>query len=114
MQIYVKLGEPLWRSVGVRRLALVWPDHAAVTVQDVLARLAADYPAFTTTYAGSSLRRPHPYRVFVDATPVEPAPALVPSPGDPDTPARPAGISSPGVALTDGQTVFIMLPAIGG
>ncbi len=114
MEIYVKLGEPLWRAIGARRLTLAWPDEAAVTVQDALARLAADYPAFAAAYAGSGLRRPYPYRVFVDAMPVEPAPTPPPFATGPNTPGEPSGISSPGVSLKDGQTLFIVLPAIGG
>ncbi len=86
MRVYIKLGEPLWRATGQRRLALAWPDGAEVTVAGVLARLATEHPAFAAAYAAAS------YRLFVDAAPV-------------DAGAMP---------LTDGQTLFILLPAIGG
>lgn len=86
VRIYVKLGEPLWRTTGQRRLELIWPAGVEVTVADVLARLAAEHPAFAARYASA------PYRLFVDATPVD-------------------AVAAP---LADGQTLFILLPAIGG
>ncbi|MCX6029579.1 MAG: hypothetical protein NT169_09800 [Chloroflexi bacterium] len=90
MRVYVKLGEPLWRATGQRRLALAWPAGAEVTVADVLARLTTDHSAFAAAYAAA------PYRLFVDAAPVD------------------AGNLSAGPQLADGQTLFILLPAIGG
>ena len=84
MHINIKLGEPLWRAVGARRLALEWPDAARVTAPDALARLAVEHTAFAAAYAAA------PYRLFVDAVPADAA------------------------ALADGQTLFILLPAIGG
>jgi hypothetical protein len=86
MHINVKLGEPLWRATGERKLSLDWPAGAAVTVADVLARLTAAQPAFSAAHAAA------PYRLFVDARPVN----------DGNTP------------LDDGQTLFILLPAMGG
>ncbi len=86
MRVNVKLGEPLWRATGERRLGLDWPTGAPVTVADVLARLAAEHPAFAAARAAV------PYRLFVDARLVEDG-------------------SAP---LDNGQTLFILLPAIGG
>ena len=90
MQINVRLGEPLWRAVGRRRVALDWEDAGQATVADVLARLAAEYPAFAAAYAAA------PYRLFVDAVPVN------------------TSASSPGPLLSDVQTLYILLPAVGG
>lgn len=90
IRIQVKLGEPLWRAVGSRRLALEWPAGTEVTVADVLARLTAEHPAFAQAFASA------PYRLFVDAEPVN------------------ATSLPPGPHLADGQTLFILLPAIGG
>ncbi len=105
MQIQVKLGEPLWRVVGSRRLALDWPGASCIRLDDVLARLAADYPGFAEAYAGQGLRRAFPYQLFIDAERVY----LLP--------AGSAGTDHPekvGPCLADGQTLFILLPAIGG
>lgn len=96
MQIIVKLGEPLWRSAGQRRVKLEWPGAGSVAVADVLARLSADYPAFEPAFRGLGLAHGGAYRLFVDAVAV-------------DLSAMP-----PGPALTDGQTLYILLPAIGG
>ena len=96
MQIQVKLGEPLWRAVGRRRVALSWPDGTKVTVADVLARLEAENPAFGAAYRGEGQSAPPPYRIFVDSIPVARA-YLPPSP-----------------ALADGQTLYVLLPVAGG
>lgn len=125
LHINVKLGEPIWRATGQRRLVLEWPADTQVGVPDVLARLAASYPAFATAYAGANMSQPYPYRVFVDATPVEPAPLLehvidregeaVPTVATtPDAAASAVSRNRSQAVLNDGQTVFILLPAIGG
>ena len=90
MRVHVKLGEPLWRSVGRRRLVLEWSAETVVIAGDVVARLSAEYPRFGDAYSRA------PYGVFVDAVKVDIA----------------GSSSSP--ALVDGQTVFILLPAVGG
>ncbi len=110
MQIQVKLGEPLWRATGQRRLTLAWTNDGPVTVLDLLARLQDDYPAFGPAFAGQGLVRSYPYRVFVDGVLVhtgQPGPMTSAPPG----PADPSGSSA---LLADGQTVFILLPAAGG
>jgi hypothetical protein len=86
VRIYVKLGEPLWRAVGGRRLALDWPDALKVTPSQALARLANEYPDFDAAF------RRRAYRLFVDAKVV----------------------MDEGVSMTDGQTLYLLLPAIGG
>jgi hypothetical protein len=96
VQIEVKLGEPLWRSAGRRRLSLDWPAGAGVTVADVLARLAAEYERFAAAYQPGGPGRASPYRIFVDAVPA------------------PADGSLPGLELAHGQTLYILLPAAGG
>jgi hypothetical protein len=94
--MHVKLGEPLWRAVGRRRLTQEWPAGATVTAADVLARLAAEYPGFAAAYQGEGLGRAAPYRLFVDGAPL----------------AGRGPLSE--VRLAEGQTLFILLPAIGG
>ncbi len=105
MQIQVKLGEPLWRAVGSRRLTLDWPAAGCVRVEEVLARLAADYPGFAEAYAGKALRRAYPYQLFVDASRIR-LPGSEPGVGQAGDEAGPD--------MADGQTLFILLPAIGG
>lgn len=90
MRINVKLGEPLWRSAGRRRLVLEWPAEATVTVTAALARLGAEHKDFETAY------RAYRYRLFVDGAQVDLA------------------NSTSFQELRDGQTLFILLPAIGG
>jgi hypothetical protein len=90
VRIEVKLGEPLWRAAGQHRLVLEWPAGSPVTVADVLARLSGEHPSFAATYTAA------PYRLFVDAIPVDPA----------ELPLDPS--------LAEGQTLYILLPAIGG
>lgn len=94
MRIMVRMGEPLWRSVGSLRLALV-TDRPTVTVADVLATLAAEYPDFEAAFRGEDLGHPMPYQVFVNAILVAP------------------GSESQRV-LADGDRVYIFLPAAGG
>ncbi|HEX9115377.1 MAG TPA: hypothetical protein VGA61_04860 [Anaerolineae bacterium] len=111
MKIQVKLGEPIWRTVGRHRLALDWPDDVEVTVAEVLGRLAASYPGFGRAYAGAGLVQAFPYRVFVDAEQVL-APRLPPLAALGPSSTLDAAPSSP--ALRDGQTVYFLLPTAGG
>ena len=94
MQIMVRLGEPLWRAAGAMRLYLDFGE-GEVTVADVLARLAATYPAFETAFRGDAFGRLMPYQVFVNAR-------LVPAGGEALRP------------VVDGDKVYLFLPAIGG
>lgn len=90
MRITVKFGDPLWRASGSHRVILEWPDDAVVTVADVLARLSLSYPAFAPAFSAA------PYRIFVDAVTVD------------------MTRHAHGPTLQDAQTLFILLPAIGG
>lgn len=94
MQIMVRLGEPLWRSVGAQRLDLEFAD-GPVTVADVVARLAATYPSFATAYRGEGLGRDLPYNLFVNARQV------------------PSG-QERAHELVDGDKVYFFLPVVGG
>lgn len=94
MNITVRLGEPLWRAVGARRLMLTF-DQAAVSVADVVDRLTALYPAFAAAYGGGGWGRGIPYNVFVNARQV------------------PAGQAAMRL-LADGDAVYFFLPAVGG
>ena len=96
MRVHVKLGEPLSRVVGRRRLTMEWPSGTAVTAADMLARLDAEYPGFAAAYEGEPLGRAVPYRLFVDGMPL--------------ASRGPASA----VRLAEGQTLYILLPAIGG
>ena len=96
MRVHVKLGEPLSRVVGRRHLTLEWPSGTAVTAADVLARLDAEYPGFAAAYEGERLGRAVPYRLFVDGMPL-----------------AGRGLTSE-VHLAEDQTLYILLPAIGG
>ena len=99
MRVYVRLGEPLWRAVGERRLVLEWPDRSEVPVDEVLDRLRSAYPDFAAAYAGAGLGHAQPYRLFVDH-------------GHPA--GRPGEAEEAAPSIRDGQTLFILLPAVGG
>lgn len=94
MQITVRLGEPIRRLAGSIFVPLDI-DGEAVSVADVLARLAADYPGFEATLRGADLGRPSPYQIFVNARRV------------------PAGHEAQ-TLLAAGDRVSIFLPAVGG
>lgn len=94
MNITVRLGEPLWRAAGARRLTVAF-DEAVVSVADVVGRLTALYPAFEAAYRGGGWGRGIPYNVFVNARQV------------------PAGKEQTW-RLADGDTVYFFLPAVGG
>lgn len=94
MKIVVRLGEPLWRAVGSRRLHLSF-DQDSVSVADVLDHLQASYPAFDKAYQGHSLPQTMPYNLFVNSR-------IVPRGQEADW------------LLADGDTLYIFLPAVGG
>ncbi len=62
LTITVRLGEPLWREVGQRRLVIRIPSGASVT--DVLTCLRQQYPGLTLLETDEGRRR---YRLFVNA-----------------------------------------------
>lgn len=90
IQVTVRLGEPLWRSVGERRLVLSVPPD--VSVAGLLAELMRRYPALTLLSSPEGRAR---YRVFVDGK-------LVPWEATGE------------YRLHGGNTVYIFPPAAGG
>ncbi|MCS6843006.1 MAG: DNA-3-methyladenine glycosylase [Caldilineales bacterium] len=94
MQVMVRIGEPLWRTVGARRLPLEFAQDT-VTVADVLSRLAATYPGFEAAYRAGAWGRGVPYHLFVNARAV--------ARGQEDQ-----------WLLRDGDQVYLMVPAVGG
>jgi molybdopterin converting factor small subunit len=64
MVIEVKMGEPLWKAVGERRVALEVEDGA--TVADALARLRAAYPQFGAALDAGGTRMGIPFNFFVN------------------------------------------------
>ena len=66
MRVSFKLGEPLWRKVGARRVELDLP--AGQTASDALADLAARYPQAGADLLpdGSSAQERLPYQLFVN------------------------------------------------
>ncbi len=88
--ITVRLGEPLWRTVGRRRLHLSVPADASV--HDVLEILRAHYPSLTVLFTDEGRRR---YRLFVNAVLV-------------------AWEGAAHRSVQDGDTLYIFPPAVGG
>jgi len=91
MRIDVRLGEPLWRSVGAARFTLDFAGES-ISLAQVLDRLRVDYPAFAAAFCGDGLGHAWPYRLFVNARHVV------------DDQQR----------LVDGDRLAIFLPAVGG
>lgn len=94
MQVTIRLGEPITRAVGALRISLIFDDEQA-TVADVLQRLASEYPGFEAAFRGDDIGHSNPYRVYVNARQVA------------------AGQEGQWL-LTDGDKVYIFLPAAGG
>ena len=94
MQITVRLGEPITRVVGALRVSLQFASEPA-TVADVLRRLTSEYPGFEAAFRGDGIGHVNPYRVYVNARQV--------TAGEEDR-----------WLLTDGDKVYIFLPAAGG
>ena len=95
MELHVRMGDPLWRAVGQRRLTLHWSDEHPPTIAEVLAYLGTTYPAFAGALADAGLRQRNPYRFFVDSHLV----------AVDDLSQR---------TLRSGETLYIFLPAAGG
>lgn len=95
MELHVRMGDPLWRAVGQRRLTLHWSDEHPPTIAEVLAYLGTTYPAFAGALADAGLRQRNPYRFFVDSRLV----------AVDDLSQR---------TLRSGETLYIFLPAAGG
>ncbi len=94
MRIFVKIGEPLWRTVGSRSLTLEWSDPA-VTVAKVLDRLKQEHPDFGPAFRGEGQRPAPDYHVFVNSRMVKP-----------DAWSQ--------TEMKDADKLFIFLPAVGG
>jgi len=93
MEITVRFGEPLRKTVGARRIALQLPENA--TAADLIARLAQTYPGFNAAFRGDDLGRDHPYILFVSGKPV----------------TRPNYAQT---RLRHGDVVHIVMPVVGG
>jgi sulfur carrier protein ThiS len=92
-EITLRFGEPLRKTLGVRRMRLTLPGQA--TVRDMLDALAAQFPDFEAAFRGDDLGRAYPYVVFVNGRPVTP----------------PHFDTAP---LHDGDVVYLVLPVVGG
>lgn len=92
MRVTVRLGEPLWRSTGERRIHLVL--HPGSTVETALRRLEERFPALAHQLHLEHRGR-RVYQVFVNARPVDWE-----------------HLST--VTLQDGDVVHILPPAVGG
>lgn len=93
MQITLRFGEPLRKTLGVRRMTLDLADNA--TVEAMLATLRERFDAFESAFRGDALGRSFPYVVFINGRPV-----------------TPPHFST--TTLRDGDVVHIVLPVVGG
>ena len=94
MRILVKIGEPLWRTVGHRSLTLEW-NRPTVMVSEALDRLCREYPDFGPAFRGEGRRLTLDYHLFVNRHMV-----------------RPDAWSQ--TEIKDDDKLFIFLPAVGG
>lgn len=94
MRIFVKIGEPMWRTVGARSLALTW-DRPTVTVVEILDRLCRYYPDFGPALRGEGQRLTVDYQIFVNTRLIKPE-------------------ERASTTLKDADKLFIFLPAVGG
>lgn len=93
MPIRVKLGEPLWRTVGQREVA-VECDTTTSTIADVLLKLC-EYPGFQAAYQRHADGIGPEYVLFLNDKPL---------------PAAAAALTS----CQEGDTLRIILPIAGG
>ena len=95
MRVLVKLSEPIWRTVGQRRVE-VELDRDKGTVADVLRSLEERYPAFGQELCDEAGRHPRlHYSLFLNN-------ALVRQEQAATTPVQ------------DGDTLYVILPMAGG
>ncbi len=94
MRIFVKIGEPLWRTIGNRSLTLEW-DVPSVTVAEALDRLHREYPNFGPAFRGEGQRLTIDYHIFCNTRLVKP-----------DDWSR--------TEMKDADRLFVFLPAVGG
>ena len=64
MEVEVKMGDPLWKTVGQREIRVELTDGA--TVADVLAHLTAAYPGFGAALEAGGTRLGVPFNFFVN------------------------------------------------
>jgi len=94
MRIFVKIGEPLWRTVGARSLTLEW-ENDSMTVAKALDRLHQEYPNFGPVFRGEGQQLSIGYHIFVNTSMVKP-----------DAWSK--------TEIKDADKLFIFLPAVGG
>jgi molybdopterin converting factor small subunit len=93
MQIEVSMGDPLWKSVGRRRINLELSDGASVA--DALAELHDSYPEFEAALEVGATRLGIPFNFFVNRRLVK----------DSDLGQH---------KLKEGDTLYILAPIVGG
>lgn len=93
MIIQVKMGDPLWKVVGERQIALEVEDGA--TVGDALEHLRAVYPGFGVALEAGGTRVGIPFNFFVNRKLVK----------DAELAQR---------KLKAGDTLHILAPIVGG
>jgi molybdopterin converting factor small subunit len=93
MDIEVSMGDPLWKSVGRRRINLELSDGASVA--DALAELRNNYPEFEAALEAGATRLGIPFSFFVNRRLVK---------------DRDLGQHE----LKEGDTLYILAPIVGG
>lgn len=93
MLVEVKLGDPLWRTVGQKQVSLELNDGA--TVADALAQLRNIYPDFGAGLQAGGAGRGIPFNFFVNRKLVK----------DRDLAER---------KLKSGDVLYILAPIVGG
>ena len=99
MKVYVRFAEPLWRSIGERRIELELPG-VECSVADLVAGLEAAYPRFREEWGPHTLDPGDDpilgrFVVFVSDQLI-------------------SGPELPGVVLRDGADVMLISPLAGG
>ena len=93
LRITVKLGEPLRRVIGQRRISLDMPDGS--TASDLLIRLNQHYSGFEAAFHGDDRGQVIPYIFFLNNHPV-------------------TGPNYSATRLQDGDVVRLVAPVVGG
>jgi sulfur carrier protein ThiS len=93
MVIEVKMGDPLWKIVGQRRINLELADGS--TVSDALTNLRTTYPDFGSALEAGGTRLGVPFNFFVNRKLVK----------DRDLAQH---------KLKTGDTLYILAPIVGG
>ena len=93
MHIQVSMGDPLWKTVGQRRMSLELSGDASVA--DALATLRSSYPEFGAALEAGATRLGIPFNCFVNRRLVK------------DSDLRQH-------KLKEGDTLYILAPIVGG